>query len=96
MNKTTLSLEIGPGQPYSLPFSNVVWVDMGEKSSRGTLGTLKFCLVGFWKVPPDSSPSMEELEEWAISAWRLRVGVSNVPLNKTSFLFEFSSLEDGY
>ena len=45
-----------------------MWVDVGERAPREALGTLKFCLVGKWKDPPDKAPSMEALEEWAIKS----------------------------
>lgn len=63
-----------PGRSSSSSNSSspVVCVDVGECFLREALGTLKFCLVGKWKVSSDLYPLPEEMEEWVVSAWRTR------------------------
>lgn len=63
-----------PGRSSSSSNSSspVVCVDVGESFLREALGTLKFCLVGKWKVSLDLYPSPEEVEEWVVSDWRTR------------------------
>lgn len=54
------------------------------------MGSLKFYLMGSWKDSPNSLSTMEEMEEWAITARRLKGSVLVAPLNNNLLLFEFT------
>lgn len=66
------------------------FINVGEVTLRIPLESLKLCLVGSWKDSPNSLPTMEEMEEWVITAWRLKGSVLVAPLNNDLLLFEFT------
>ena len=69
--------------------SNAAWVDAGESVPRKAMGTLNNCLVGTWKTPPASFPTVKEVKAWARGAWRLK---GNIPMTymNNDFLLEFT------
>lgn len=62
----------------SKPF--VASMDVEELIPRGAMSILKFCLVGRWKDLLDQTPLIEEMEEWAVTMWRLKGGMMMVRL----------------
>lgn len=59
------------------------------------LGLLKFSLDGNWKNPSDSSHSVEDMEEWASFAWRLKGSILIAYINQDLLYLEFTSLVEG-
>ena len=58
------------------------------------MGTLKYCLVGSWENPPDSYPSVLELEAWAKTAWRLKGSLMVASMNQDLLFLEFTNPEE--
>ena len=74
--------------------ANTIWVDSGDLDPSSLWGTLKKCLVGSWKEPPDSTPSTRDLESWARAVWKLKGGILVTCFNRDLMLFEFDFLEE--
>ena len=58
------------------------------------MGTLNNCLVGSWKTPPDSFPTVTEVEAWARGAWRLKGNILVAYMNNDLLLLEFTFSEE--
>ena len=71
-----------------------VCLDVSDCMPRGELGTLKYCLVGRWKMRLDPFLLLQELESWAKVVWRLKGHVIVALLNQDLLYLEFSSQKE--
>ena len=71
-----------------------IWVDISEYSPKGDMGSLKYDVVGCWKVLPASKQTLPEVVDWAKRVWRLKGRIAIHPLNQKFFFMGFELSEE--
>ena len=62
---------------------------ISEHSPKGDMGSLKYGVVGCWKVLLASKQTLPEVVDWAKRVWRLKGRIAIHPLNHKFFFHGF-------
>ena len=71
-----------------------IWVDIREHSPTVDMGSLKYGVVGCWKVLPVTKQTLLEVVDWAKRVWRLKGRIAIHPLNQKYFFMGFKLSEE--